>query len=77
MTTAPTFLALLLIAHGAFLSGFTGGAVAGGGILFYVLSKRMRGVPANTWEGVAGVSGIAWFMVSGIPCIFVFPNTGY
>ena len=75
MTTAPTFLALLLIAHGAFLSGFTGGAVAGGGILFYVLSKRMRGVPANTWEGVAGVSGIAWCLwLVGFLVFFVFPQ---
>jgi len=30
MTTAPNFIALVLIAYGIFLTGFTGGAVAGG-----------------------------------------------
>ncbi|HII84473.1 MAG TPA: EhaG family protein [Methanobacterium subterraneum] len=75
MTTAPTFLAVILIAYGAFLTGFTGGAVAGGGILFYVLSQRVRGVPSDVWEGVAGVSGIAWCLwLIGFLLFFVFPQ---
>ena len=75
MTTAPAFMAVILIAYGAFLTGFTGGAVAGGGILFYVLSKRVRGVPSDTWEGVAGVSGVAWCMwIVGFLVFFVFPQ---
>ncbi len=75
LTTAPTFLAIILIAYGAFLSGFTGGAVAGGGILVYVLSKRMRGVPSDLWEGVAGVSGIAWCLwLVGFVIFFAFPQ---
>jgi energy-converting hydrogenase A subunit G len=75
LDTAPTFIAILLIAYGAFLSGFTGGAVAGGGILFYILSKMTRGVPANIWEGVAGVSGIAWCLwLIGFIIFFVAPN---
>ncbi|AUB56476.1 MAG: EhaG family protein [Methanobacterium sp.] len=75
MTTAPTFLAIILIAYGAFLTGFTGGAVAGGGILFYVLSQRVRGVPSDMWEGVAGVSGIAWCLwLVGFLLFFVFPQ---
>ena len=75
MTTAPTFLAIILIAYGAFLTGFTGGAVAGAGILFYVISKRMRGVPSDTWEGIAGVSGIAWCLwLVGFLVFFVFPQ---
>lgn len=73
--TAPTFIAILLIAYGAFLSGFTGGAVAGGGILFYILSRMTRGVPANIWEGVAGASGIAWCLwLIGFLIFFVAPN---
>ena len=47
MTTAPNFIALLLIGYGVFLSGFTGGAVAGGGIVIYVLSRKVRGLPSN------------------------------
>ena len=75
LTTAPTFLAIILIAYGAFLSGFTGGAVAGGGILVYVLSRRMRGVPSDLWEGVAGVSGIAWCLwLVGFVIFFAFPQ---
>ncbi|MCE5214515.1 MAG: EhaG family protein [Methanobacterium sp.] len=75
LETAPTFIAILLIAYGAFLTGFTGGAVAGGGILFYVLSKMSRGVPNNTWEGVAGVSGIAWCLwLVGFLVFFIAPS---
>lgn len=75
LTTAPPFLAIILIAYGAFLSGFTGGAVAGGGILVYVLSRRMRGVPSDLWEGVAGVSGIAWCLwLVGFVIFFAFPQ---
>ena len=75
LTTAPTFLAIILISYGAFLSGFTGGAVAGGGILVYVLSRRMRGVPSDMWEGVAGVSGIAWCLwLVGFVIFFAFPQ---
>jgi energy-converting hydrogenase A subunit G len=75
LKTAPMFIAILLVAYGAFLSGFTGGAVAGAGILFYVLSRMSRGVPSSTWEGVAGASGIAWcFWLGGFLVFFVAPN---
>jgi energy-converting hydrogenase A subunit G len=74
LTTAPLFIAILLIAYGAFLSGFTGGAVAGGGILFYVLTRKIRGVPTGLWEGVAGVSGIAWCLwLAGFLIFFIYP----
>ena len=73
--TAPTFLAIILIAYGAFLSGFTGGAVAGVGILFYVLSRTIRGVPSSLWEGIAGVSGIAWVLwLVGFLIFFAIPQ---
>lgn len=74
LKTAPTFIAVLLIAYGIFLSGFTGGAVAGGGILFYVLSKSARDLPVELFEGLAGVSGIAWvFWIVGFLLFFVGP----
>lgn len=75
LTTAPIFFAIILIAYGAFLSGFTGGAMAGGGILFYALSRLTRGVPSHTWEGVAGASGIAWCLwLVGFLIFFVMPT---
>ena len=75
LETAPTFFAIILIAYGAFLSGFTGGAVAGVGILFYVLSRTIRGVPSTLWEGVAGISGVAWVLwLVGFLIFFVAPQ---
>jgi len=75
MHTAPAFLAIILVSYGVFLTGFTGGAVAGVGILFYVLSQYFRGVPSKIWEGVAGASGIAWVLwLVGFIIFFVTPQ---
>lgn len=75
LQTAPIFLAIILITYGAFLSGFTGGAIAGAGILFYVMSIKVRGVPSGVWEGLAGVSGMAWCLwLVGFLVLFVFPQ---
>lgn len=75
MTTAPNFIALVLIAYGIFLTGFTGGAVAGGGIVLYALSKKARGLPVLVIDGIAGVSGIAWCLwIIGFLLFFVAPD---
>jgi energy-converting hydrogenase A subunit G len=75
LETAPVFIAIILVIYGAFLSGFTGGAIAGGGILFYVMCLKVRGVPSGLWEGIAGVSGIAWCLwLIGFLILFVFPQ---
>lgn len=75
LNTSPVFIAIILIAYGAFLSGFTGGAMAGGGILFYVISRLARGVPSHSWDGLAGASGIAWCLwLVGFMIFFVAPT---
>lgn len=75
LNTAPNFIALALVAYGVFLTGFTGGAVAGVGILFYVLTKKFRGMPTGLWEGMSGASGIAWCLwIAGFLIFFVFPE---
>ncbi|MGB9936905.1 MAG: EhaG family protein [Methanobacterium sp.] len=75
LNTAPTFLAVILVAYGCFLTGFTGGAIAGVGILFYVLSRTIRGVPSHIWHGVAGISGMAWVLwLVGFLIFFVLPQ---
>lgn len=75
MTTAPNFIALILIAYGIFLTGFTGGAVAGGGIVLYALSKKARGMPVLIIEGLAGVSGISWCLwIIGFLLFFIAPG---
>jgi energy-converting hydrogenase A subunit G len=62
LTTAPNFLSLILLAYGVFLTGFTGGAVAGGGILLYILSRKARGLPVLELNGISGISGLGWCM---------------
>ena len=75
MTTAPNFIALALIGYGIFLTGFTGGAVAGGGILLYAISKKAKGLPIYTLEGLGGVSGIAWCLwIVGFTLFFIMPK---
>ncbi len=75
MTTAPNFIALLLIGYGVFLSGFTGGAVAGGGIVIYVLSRKVRGLPIVVLDGVGAISGISWCLwIIGFLFFFILPQ---
>jgi len=75
LTTAPNFIALVMILFGAFLTGFTGGAVAGGGILFYVLSKKSRDLPIMTIDGIGGISGISWCLwIIGFILFFIAPQ---
>lgn len=75
MTTAPNFIVLAMILFGAFLTGFTGGAVAGGGILFYILSKKARGLPVIVIDGISAISGFAWCMwIIGFVLFFIAPQ---
>jgi energy-converting hydrogenase A subunit G len=75
MTTAPNFLSLVLIGYGIFLTGFTGGAVAGGGILLYALSRKAQGLPVLVIEGIGAISGIAWCVwIIGFLLFFVKPE---
>lgn len=75
MTTAPNFISLILIGYGIFLSGFTGGAVAGGGIVLYVLSRKVRGLPVVVIDGVGAISGISWCLwIIGFILFFVLPQ---
>jgi energy-converting hydrogenase A subunit G len=73
--TAPNFISLVLIGYGIFLTGFTGGAVAGAGILLYVLSKKAQGLPVLVIEGIGAISGIAWCLwIVGFLLFFVKPD---
>ena len=75
LNTAPNFIALVLIGYGIFLTGFTGGAIAGGGIVLYALSKKARGLPVLILDGIAGVSGISWCIwILALLIFFVAPQ---
>ncbi|RBQ23805.1 hypothetical protein ALNOE001_06940 [Candidatus Methanobinarius endosymbioticus] len=75
MTTAPNFIALVMILYGAFLTGFTGGAVAGGGILFYIFSRKARGLPVIVIDGIGAISGFSWCLwIIGFVLFFIAPQ---
>lgn len=75
MTTAPNFIALVLVAYGCFLTGFTGGAVAGGGLVLYAVCRKARGLPIAVIDGLSGVSGISWCLwIIGFVLFFIMPS---
>jgi len=80
LKTSPKFLALVLVVYGAILSGFTGGAIIASGLLYYALSQRALGrefdeTIKTLWEGISGLSGIAWALwIFGFIGLFINPD---
>ncbi|HIP17251.1 MAG TPA: DUF2105 domain-containing protein [Methanothermococcus okinawensis] len=80
--SAPKFIGFILVLYGAFLTGFTGGAVMASGLLFYLLSQGAigNGVSFNdikhSWEAISGFSGIMWafWILLGFAGFFLFPE---
>ena len=66
LDTAPTIIAAILVLYGIVLSGFTGGAVAGTGMVFYFMGKKN----AERFALVETVSGYAWAL--WIVAFFIF-----
>ena len=66
MQTAPPILAGILVLYGIILSGFSGGAVAGLGIIFYVACTGHD----EQFVLIETVSGYAW--VAWIAAFFIF-----
>ncbi|MDK2891240.1 MAG: energy-converting hydrogenase subunit, partial [Methanoculleus sp.] len=66
MESAPGILAAILVVYGIVLSGFTGGAVAGLGVIFYFLCRNHR----ERFELIETASGYSW--VLWIVAFFVF-----
>jgi len=60
LKTAIPMTSILCVIYGTILTGFTGGAVAGAGILIYLFIGKPRGLSHEFWEEMAGVSGLAW-----------------
>ncbi|BDH80100.1 MAG TPA: DUF2105 family protein [Methanothermobacter sp.] len=58
--TAIPITSLLCVIYGTILTGFTGGAVAGAGILIYLFIGEPKGLSHDFWEEMSGVSGLAW-----------------
>jgi energy-converting hydrogenase A subunit G len=66
MQTAPPILAGILVLYGIILSGFSGGAVAGLGIIFYIACKGSN----EQFALIETASGYAW--VAWIAAFFIF-----
>ena len=66
LDTAPKIIAAILVAYGIVLSGFTGGAVAGTGMIFYLMGKKQD----ERFALVETVSGYAWAL--WIVAFFIF-----
>jgi energy-converting hydrogenase A subunit G len=63
---APEIISLLLVVYGVVLSGFTGGGIAGLGVIFYVMAREKD----ERFELVEIASGISWAV--WILAFFVF-----
>ncbi|MDT8358093.1 MAG: DUF2105 family protein, partial [Methanomicrobiaceae archaeon] len=62
----PAILAAVLVVYGIVLSGFTGGAVAGVGVIFFFVCRGQK----ERFELIETVSGYAWAI--WIVAFFVF-----
>jgi energy-converting hydrogenase A subunit G len=63
---APLIIAVILVVYGIILSGFTGGGVAGLGVIFFFMAKGHR-EDFSLLEAAAGISWAIW-----IASFFVF-----
>ncbi len=68
MESAPAIMALILVAYGIVLSGFTGGAIAAVGAIFYFVCRGQ----SEQFEIIETVSGYAWAFWIGAFFIFMF-----
>jgi energy-converting hydrogenase A subunit G len=66
MKTAPPIISFILIVYGIILSGFSGGAVAGLGVVFYFMSIGH----SERFELLETISGYAWAI--WIVAFFIF-----
>lgn len=71
LDTAPAIIAAILVAYGIVLSGFTGGAVAGTGVIFYLMGKQH----AERFALIETVSGYAWaFWIVAFFIFMIMPD---
>ncbi len=75
LKTAIPITCLVSVIYGAILTGFTGGAVAGAGILIYLFTGKISGIPHSFWEEMTGISGVAWCIwIIGFLLLFITPQ---
>lgn len=71
MESAPGILAVLLVGYGIILSGFSGGVVAGLGVIFYFLCRD----PSERFELIETASGYSWALwIVAFFTFMIFPE---
>jgi energy-converting hydrogenase A subunit G len=71
MESAPGILAVLLVGYGIILSGFSGGVVAGLGVIFYFLCHD----PSERFELIETASGYSWVLwIVAFFTFMIFPE---
>lgn len=71
LQSAPAILASIMVIYGIFLSGFSGGAVAGLGVIFYIICKGHQ----ERFELIETVSGYAWVAwIGAFFIMLIFPS---
>jgi energy-converting hydrogenase A subunit G len=75
LKTALPITSMVFVVYGVILTGFTGGAVAGAGILIYIFVGNVAGFSHKFWEDMAGISGVAYiFWLLGFLIFFLAPQ---
>lgn len=75
LKTAIPVTCIVTVIYGVILTGFTGGAVAGAGILIYLFAGKAKGFSNEFWEEMTGISGVAWvFWLLGFLIYFISPQ---
>jgi energy-converting hydrogenase A subunit G len=75
LKTAVPITCVIFVIYGVILTGFTGGAVAGAGILIYIFVGQIRGFSHEFWEEMLGISGVAWVLwLLGFLIYFINPQ---
>lgn len=75
LKTAIPITCIVCVLYGVILTGFTGGAVAGAGILIYLFAGSAKGFSNDFWEEMAGISGVAWVLwLLGFLIYFIAPQ---
>jgi len=73
--SSSILVSLLLILYGAILTGFTGGAVAGVGMVYYLITRWDGSITKDFWDGISSLSGIAWLLwIVGFLLFFIAPE---
>ncbi|MDK2781839.1 MAG: energy-converting hydrogenase subunit [Archaeoglobi archaeon] len=75
LQSSSIFVSLVLIVYGAILTGFTGGAVAGVGMLYYLITRWDGKITRDFWDGISSLSGVAWTLwLVGFLLFFISPE---